>query len=361
MLADAPVLAEVAAEGWRFGVRRDFEGENWFSAWPDDDPSHVCGVQLNGFEPDVMLDESGWIAAAGGLAPHGTRRVRVRSELGAWHDAVVGDGAWAIRLAQRWQPGRPGAFRDLPVQFLDDRGALISRVTPHMDAASRRVGPLEVYTLRLGTWGAPRACPVCDGKRWRAVRVGYESGERIFCRRCGHSESGGGEVIKDDRGFWRRLRAWRSRDDWPLESMSFPSGRPSAIALAVVPGLAASGAPAITVEVTNLTSDATAVLTCGVNVSTHKHPDIIPRVSAHVVDPRRGERHPVAPGATIALIHEFDEDDQRLLAAQHVLPPALEPTLGVWAQAADGETTFSASVAAHTQWRHLGWNPPSDR
>ncbi len=101
--------------------------------------------------------------------------------------------------------------------------------------------------------------------------------------------------------------------------MSFPSGRPAIIAVAPVPGLHASGAPIVTVEITNLTSEPTEVITCGLNLG----------------------------------------DDSGV--EQHALPAAVQPTLGAWAQSADSETAFSTSVSAHARWRELGWNPPAGR
>ncbi len=244
------------------------------------------------------------------------------------------------------------------MRFLDARGSIVSRVTPEMAAASRRVGLLETLGRRLGPFGLPASCPVCGGRTWRATADARGSGERIFCRACGHDEHGGSDDMS--RLGPRTLAGWfrgRKTEGPTTHAFGFPPGQPPSIDATVRADLDHEGVPRVNVEVTNRLSEPNDVVACGVNITDTRQPSQIERVAVRLVDTLAGERFGMAAGATIVLSHAFDPDQLRVLACLHELPAEERPSLGAWVQARDGGTIFTDSVDAHARWRELGWVP----
>ena len=115
---------------------------------------------------------------AGGLTPAGTVRVRVRDRGGREHDAVVGAGAWIVRLPQPVRGESP------VVRHEDGAGDVVPVRVPEGVALT----PVADATV---------ACPVCAAVDWGRVdaapdgRYGEDGAGRptaALCRRCGYEE-----------------------------------------------------------------------------------------------------------------------------------------------------------------------------
>lgn len=182
MLAGTPILVSTKRGEHNAGVRRAQDGSLWVAHWTDDRPERVAGTQLEDLRA-AHIGVPGYSAVGARLAP-GAVLVDVLGDDEDWHRAAVAQEAWIVfvpRELNAW--GHPPAGVP-PVRLLNDKGVIVSQVSPALAQTSRPLGPERAQLLRLGY------CPVCGAQDWRVARVATGGGELVFCGACGHGGDG---------------------------------------------------------------------------------------------------------------------------------------------------------------------------